>query len=219
MQHRQREGTRESLRGCRLSRTVPQSQRVTRDGPKSPRRRVRHAAPAAARSIRSSRSGAMHRSRGRCRRRSTRRTTGCRGSGDRTAASRRCRGRVAGPARRTGTGRSAAGSASRRSRAGRIPGPSGSDIRSAANRQTGPRQLELPPKARVLLSAGVYRTTNSSSCSANTAGCAAWYFDSERMPYGDRNSSSSNNRASTRFKRSLRISDNSRYSSSLLSVK
>src|SRR3954469_6352299 len=64
--------------------------------------------------------------------------------------------------------------------------------------QIGPRQFELPPNIPLSDSAGTYWTRYSLPAAVATYGWSACRRESERMPYGLRNSFSSSMMASTR---------------------
>ncbi len=72
---------------------------------------------------------------------------------------------------------------------------------------TGPRQLELPPNIPDVDSAGSYWTRYSRPSTSNTYGSSRCALDTERMPCGPRNRSSSSMRASMRRSLSSLTSD------------
>jgi hypothetical protein len=64
-------------------------------------------------------------------------------------------------------------------------------MRAFTGIQTGPRQFEFPPNIPVFDSAGRYDTSYARPSRWKTNGWSRWYFESDRMPYGPRNSFSS----------------------------
>ena len=88
---------------------------------------------------------------------------------------------------------------------------SDSMTRKLTGNQTGPRQFELPPKRPDRDSAGlVVDALLDAARAGRTNGWSRCTRDSDRMPYGDRNSSSSSITCSTRRSRSRLTSDRNR---------